>query len=231
MQPPVQMALPVQSRDMVEIDTILDRAIAAGNPLIAAEYGNQLSNAIRLKGVALAKLFFGMKNNWSLFRASGIEEDFADFVDAHMTASGATAEKYANMYEAVFVNPKVPEELKSQLARKPMESLLLLTAAVREGSLDQDDLEDVVVLDKTGIRQKVRNARGDVTSSRRAIYARLVQREHSVYPKGTLVVFGQSEEGETEIEAIGAFNLNVRTESGQKYIQRIINTLGLEDIR
>lgn len=231
MQPPVQMALPVQSRDMVEIDTILDRAITAGDPLIAAEYGNQLSNAIRLKGVALAKLFYGLRNNWALFRASGIEEDFADFIDAHMTASGATAEKYANMYEAVFVNPQVPEQLKGQLAAKPMESLLLLTAAVREGSFDQDDLEDVIILDKNGIRQKVREARGNVTSSRRAIHARLVQRDHSVYPKGTLVVFGQAEDGTEEIEAIGAFNLHIRSESGKKYLQRIINTLGLEDIR
>lgn len=227
MQPPVQMALPVKSSDMVEIDTILDRAITAGDPLIAAEYGNQLSNTIRLKGVALAKLFFGLKSNWSLFRASGIEEDFADFIDAHMQVSGQTADKYANMYEAVFVNPQIPQNLKGQLAHKPMESLLLLTAAVREGSLDTDDLEDVIVLDKSGIRQKVREARGDATSSRTYIYARLVQREHSVYPKGTVVAF----DTEGHSEAVGYLSLDPKTEHGRKYVERIINTLGLEDIR
>jgi hypothetical protein len=231
MQPPVKMVLPVNSRDMVDVDTILDRAIAAGDPLIAAEYGNQLSNTITLKGIALAKLFWGLKSNWALFRSAGIEEDFGDFVDAHMMVKGRTADKYADMFEAVFVNAPLPDNLKRQLAQKPMQSLLLLTAAVREGSLDTEDLEDVVVLDHNGIREKVREARGEATNSRTAVYARLVQRDHSVYPKGTLVVFGTDSEGHENIEAIGSLNLNPRTESGQKYVQRIINALGLEDIR
>jgi hypothetical protein len=226
MQPP-EMALSVNSRDVIDVDTILDRAITAGDPLIAAEFGNQLSNTITLKGIALAKLFFGLRNNWALFRASGIEEDFGDFIDAHMQVSGQTAEKYANMYEAVFINPQIPQELKGQLAHKPIQSLLLLTAAVREGSLDSEDLEDVVVLDHNGIRAKVREARGDVTSSRSAIYARLVQRESAAYPKGTIVVFS----GEGNSEAIGYLKLEPNTEAGQRYLERMKNVLGLEDIR
>jgi hypothetical protein len=53
-----------------------------------------------------------------------------------------------------------------------------------------------------------------------------VQRENSTYPKGTLVIFGPS----SEIEAIGYLQLEPRTESGKKYLQRIINKLGLEDM-
>lgn len=232
MQPPVQMALPIKSSDMVEVDTILGRAITAGNPLIATEYGNDLSNSIRLKGIALAKLLYGLKSNWALFRVAGIEEDFADFIDANMLhVSGQTADKYANMYEAVFVNPTVPAELKGQLVQKPIQSLLLLTAAVREGSLDTDDLENVAVLDYNGIRDMVREARGHAGSSRTAIRARLVQREHSVYPLGTVVVYGTSSDGQEEIEAVGHLHLNARTESGKKYIEKIKNLLHLEDIR
>ena len=33
-QPPVQMAMPVLSKDLAEVDAILERAISAGNPLI-----------------------------------------------------------------------------------------------------------------------------------------------------------------------------------------------------
>ena len=229
MQPPVQMALPmpIQSRDMAEIDTILDRAIAAGNPLIAAEYGNQLSNTITMKGIALAKLFYGLKSNWALFRVSRIEEDFPDFVDAHMFVKGRTADKYANMYEAIFVQANLPDATRSQLERKPIESLLLLTAAVREGNLDADDLDDVVLLDKSSIREKVRNARGDVTNSKTYIYARLVRREHSVYPKGAIVAF----DAEGHSEAVGYLNLDPHTEHGKKYVERVINELKLEDIR
>ena len=227
MQPPVQMAMPVNSSDLAEIDTILDRAITAGDPLIASEYGNSLSNSIALKGIALAKLFFGMRDNWELFRASGIEEDFADFVDAHMFVKGRTAEKYANMFEAVFVQANISPEVRGKLAHKPMETLLLLTAAVREGSLDGDQLATVVVLDKKGVHDIVREARGDATNSKTHIYARLVQREHSVYPKGTIVAF----DGEGHSEAVGYLLLDPHTDHGRKYVERVKNTLGLEDIR
>jgi hypothetical protein len=226
MQPPVKMAPRVGSSDFADVDTILDQAITAGDPLIAAEYGNGLTNSMRLKGVALAKLFFGMKSNWHLFQAAGIEEDFPTFVDAHMHITGRIADKYADMYQAVLANPEIPLEVREQLKLKPIQSLLLLTAAVREGSLDAEDLEDVVVLDYNGVRSKVREARGDATNSHTTIFARLVQRDNASYPKGSIVVFGPG----SDIEAIGMLNINPRTESGKKYLQRIINKLGLEDM-
>jgi len=226
MQPQVQVSLLLQSTEMAEIDTIIDRAVTSGDPLIATEYGNQLGRAIALKGVALAKLFFGMRNNWELFRAAGIEEEFGDFVNAHMTITSKVADKYADMYEAVLDNANIPLPIRNQLAGKPIKQLLLLTAAVREGDLDEDDLEDVVVLDYNGVRQKVRDARGDVTSSRRTITARLVQREESKYPHGSLVVFGADEQ-----EVIGQFKLIPETETGRIYLERIKNQLGWEDIR
>lgn len=226
MQPLVQMGLPVQSRELAEVETILARSITAGDPLIASEYGNQLSNSMALKGVALAKLFFGMRDNWALFRAAGIEEEFADFVDAHMFVRGRTANKYADMYEAVLTNEALPVGLRTQLQFKPIKTLLLLTAAVREGSLNEDELWDVALLDHQGVREMVRKARGEATNSHTAVTARLVMREHSTYPKGTIVVFGGS-----EVEAIGYLKLEPTTEAGKKYLQRIINSLGLEDIR
>jgi hypothetical protein len=227
MQPQVQVSLLLQSKEMTEIDTIIDRAVTSGDPLIATDHGNQLGRSIALKGVALAKLFFGMRSNWELFRAAGIEEEFGDFVNAHMTTiTSKVAEKYADMYEAVLANADIPLQIRDQLAGKPIKQLLLLTAAVREGDLDEDDLEDVVVLDYNGVRQKVRDARGDVTSSRRTITARLVQREESKYPHGSLVVFGADEQ-----EVIGQFKLIPETETGRIYLERIKNQLGWEDIR
>jgi hypothetical protein len=226
MQPPVKMAPRVDSSDFADVDTVLDQAITAGDPLIAAEYGNREIQKMRLKGVALAKLFFGMKSNWHLFQSAGIEEDFPTFVDAHMHVTGRIADKYADMYKEVLENQNIPLEVRDQLKLKPIQTLLLLTAAVREGSLDAEDLEDVVVLDYNGVRSKVREARGEATNSHTAIFARLVQRDNASYPKGALVVFGPG----MDIEAIGHLNLNPRTESGKKYLQRIINKLGLEDM-
>jgi hypothetical protein len=227
MMPHAQMDLSIHSRELAEVDTILDRAITAGDPLIATQYGNQLGKTIKLKGIALAKLFFGMRRDWALFRAAGIEEEFGDFVNAHMDITSRTAEKYADMYEAVFEKAPIPVELKNQLATKPMKQLLLLTAAVREGSIGEDELEEVVLKSYDGVREIVREARGEATSSRTAVYARLVQREESRFPKGALVVFGPDGENET----IAMFKLPPTTASGQKYLERVKNALGLEDVR
>lgn len=226
MMPPVQMDLPSHSRELAAIDTVLSRAISAGDPLIAAEYGNTLSNAIARKGIELAKLFHGLRDSWGLFRAAGIEEDFGDFVDAHMVVRGRTAIKYADMYQSVFLSPDVPPEIKQQLEQKPIKSLLLLTAAVREGVLSADQLEEVVIKDHDGIREIVREARGQATNSHTAVYARLVQRDSGNYAKGSLVVFGGEER-----EPIGFIKLEPQTEAGRKFLARMINVLGLEDIR
>lgn len=225
-EPQVQADLPVNSRDMAEIDTVLTRAITAGDPLIASDYGNQLSSAITLKGIALAKLFSGLRSNWALFRAAGIEEEFPDFIDAHMFVRGSTAIKYADMYESVFERAQLPDDLKDQLARKPIKSLMLLTAAVREGSLDEEQLEDVVLLDHQGIREMIRRARGEVTSSKTRIYAKLVTRVGGAYPPGSVVAF----DGEGDSEAVGFIKLNPSTDHGKKYVERMKNVLHLQDM-
>lgn len=225
-KPPVQMALPFHSRELAEVETVLNRAITAGDPLIASEYGNSLSNSIKMKGVALAKLLYGLRESWPLFVASGIEEEFLDFVDAHMHVRSRTASKYADMYGEVFVKAKISDVLKEQLSHKQITTLLLLTAAVREGSLDEEQLTDVVILDHSGVQNIVRAARGDATNSNTAAYARLVQREHSRYPLGTIVAFGNGES-----EPIGSLKLDPSTDAGKKIVERFKNKLNLEDIR
>lgn len=230
MQPLVQVEpMSVASNDLAEIDTILNQAIMAGDPLIATDHGNQLSKTIVLKGIALAKLLYGMRSNWHLFRAAGIEEDFLDFIEAHMIGvAPRTADKYASMYESVFANDRISDELKSQLTGKPIKTLILLTAAVREGSLDEDQLEDVVLKDHESVREMVQRARGRETSTRTSVYGRIVKSDGRSYPKGTIVVFGPG----ADIEAVGWLKLDyIQTESGKQYIEKIQNILGLEDLR
>ncbi len=229
-KPPSNAAAQVVSSDFAEVDNVLQRAIAAGNPLIAADFGNQLTNTMRLKGVAFAKLLFGMRSNWDLFRVAGVSDEFIDFVDAHMRVEGRTAEKYADMYEAVLENKKVPQYIRDELRLKPIQTLLLLTAAVREGDLDADDLETIVLLDHNGVRKVVRERRGDVTNSGRAIYARLITEQGRSYPAGSIVVFGSSQDGRLEVETLGTLNITPHTESGRKYLERIKRKLSLVEM-
>jgi len=229
-QPHVQVEqLSISSSELAEIDTILNQAIMAGDPLIATNYGNKLSKTIVLKGIALAKLLYGMRSNWHLFRAAGIEEDFLDFIEAHMVGvAPRTADKYASMYESVFANERISDELKAQLTGKPIKTLILLTAAVREGSLDEDQLEDVVLKDHEGVREMVQIARGKETYTRTRAYGRIVKSDGRSYPKGTIIVFVPG----GDVEAVGWLKLdNLQTESGRQYVEKIQNVLGLEELR
>ena len=101
-----------------------------------------------------------------------------------------------------------------------------MAPAVRDGSLTDEDLADTVVLNHKGVRDLIRERRGQMTNSSTHVYGRLVQRESNVYPLGTLVAFGGN-----DIEAIGSFKLNPTTEAGKKLLERAKNLLQLEDIR
>ncbi len=224
--PLVQLPLPLLY-ELAEVDTILSRAIAAGDPLIATEYGNQLHRTAFLKGVSLAKLLYGLRENWSVFRAAGIGDTFEDFVVAHMiSVDKSTAHRYANMFESVFIRAEISDILRSQLSLKPIRSLLLLTAAVREGSIGEEELQEAVLKNESGIREIIKRARGYQTKSSRAIYAKIVTREDSAYgPRGALVVF---QDGDSE--KAGLINLNPDKEFTQQFLERMKNALGIGEL-
>jgi hypothetical protein len=222
---PVQLPL---IDDLSEVDTILNRAIAAGDPLIATNYGNELHRTAFLKGVSLAKLLYGLRDNWGLFLAAGIGEDFEDFVSAHMlNIDSSTADRYANMYESVFVKADISDDLRNRLKLKPIRSLLLLTAAVREGSIGEEQLQSAVLKNEAGIRKMVKEARGYQTKSRNAITALIVTRDNSTWgPPGTIVVFQNGDN-----ENLGILNLNPKKEFTKQYLERIKNTLAIGEMR
>ena len=85
-----------------DVDTIIVRAVAAGDPLIACNYGLNLKRSAAVKGLALAKLLHGMRSNWEMFQAAGIDEEFEDFVQANMDVVPQTARKYSDMWRSIF---------------------------------------------------------------------------------------------------------------------------------
>jgi hypothetical protein len=200
------------------VDDIVVRSISAGDPLIAMDYGLSLKRSAQLKGLALAKLLHGLQSNWQMFRAAGIDEEFEDFVYAYLSIPPETSRKYAAMWQGIFMNPNVSEDIKLQLQTKPMEHLLLLKAAVEEGSISDDDLRTATILDREGIRDMVNKARGMQTSSKIAV-RRYIQMRDGDYPAGT-VIAGRN--GDKEI--IGVLNMEPETEYGKQALASILNS-------
>jgi hypothetical protein len=122
------------------------------------------------------------------------------------------------MWRGIFENPNVPDDVKQQLQMKPIEHLILLTAAVEEGSIDADDLREAAVSDKEGIRSLVKGARGEQTNSKTAI-RRFIQMRDGDYPAGTLIA---NCNGEWAI--IGMIELNPDAEFAKKAVKGLLNS-------
>ena len=149
------------------VDEIIAEALEDKDPTIISSYGRGITRNVRMVGIALAKLLYLTRKNWDAFRLGGIEDDFYSVMEAEGVCDAATARKYADMFEGVFENPDVPDSVKKLLLGKPMRSLLLLPAAARDGILDWDEVVDATSVSE--VRNVVRRARGEVTSSTSAL--------------------------------------------------------------
>lgn len=150
------------------VDTVITQAVIQSDPMIAFNFGRALWKDGHLKGLALAKFLAKLGQQWGIFQMGNVEERFEDAVNSEIGISPQTVRKYADMWENLFENEDIPTEVKAALYGKPIKSLLLLTAAARDG----DELDwNEVAMTSTGneIRDLVREARGEQTSSSSAI--------------------------------------------------------------
>jgi hypothetical protein len=201
------------------VDDIISRSITAGDPMIALEYIQKLQRDGLIRGLAIAKLMFRLKQSWDLFRVAGVGDEFENVIETTLGYKPATATKYVRMWESVFENPDLSEDLKKELAGRPIQDLLLLTAAAREGSLDTEDWERIAK-SSDSVRDIVREKRGDVTSSKSAVKGVIVMRTGSM-ARGTIYIPGD------ERKVAGYLNLDTGDPDIDKLNERIINAAHL----
>ncbi len=223
--PPVR----IQKEDTAyfnQVDDIIGRAVAAGDPMIALEFVQGVQREGFIKGLAIAKLLYRMKQSWQLFQVAGIDDTFENVIEGTIGYSPATVNKYVRMWESIFENNAIADELKQVLMGKPIETLLLLTAAARDGSLDDDDWEDIAhTSDIKEVRSKIREKRGEKTSSRNARLLSLYFRDTGSKTRGTLIVTVGGEQ-----KVVGYLNMDDPDEDVQKSIEKIINTLRVYEV-
>jgi len=154
------------------VDTTVDQAVAQGDIQPIMAMGRALKRNIQASGLALAKLLSRVSDVWeSMFN---YEDDMYEVFYTEMGIAHSTAYKYINMWKAVFENPEIPDEVKQGIEGKPMKSLLLLTAAAREGQLSGEDWERVAeATTSSEVRGIVRDIRGERTSSSTAMMLEL----------------------------------------------------------
>jgi len=152
------------------VDDVVRDALASKDPTIATYYGRHLRSNVAVQGTALAKLLWGLNENWAEFQAHGIDDDFYSFVESQEVASPATARKYVRLWDAVFANPTIPDEVKKRLLTMPTKTLLLLPALAEDGEANWEAIAGAT--DHQEVRNIVREARGEATSSASALLIR-----------------------------------------------------------
>lgn len=205
-----------------DIDGVISRSVHVGDPLLALEYGANIQRRQALEGAALAKLLYKLQENWGLFEAAGLEDDLLTMADVHMNVRPATAKKYIAMWQNIFENPSVSDDVKQILRGRNIGDLLLLTAAIGEGQLEGENLYAAALApDKESIRDLVKGARGMQTSSASAIRIYLLRTDKNGMRSGTVYARRGN-----EIEEL--FKIKSKYgDLGEKAIARIIAAPGL----
>jgi hypothetical protein len=201
-----------------EVDTVIERSVLQADPTYAFNFGRLLWKDGHLKGLALAKFLSKMSQHWDQFQLGEVQDRFEDAVSSEIGISPQTVRKYTGMWENLFENDEIPEDVRKQLFGKPIRSLLLLNAAARDG----DDLDwEGIAGASTGneIRNLVREARGERTSSSSAI--RII-----LYPSGTLVMRKGSDLSDTIIGELDVDQMR-KSPDVNKAITRIIDRAGI----
>ncbi len=208
-----------------EVDRIVTSAVTSGDPVPAMGFAEELIRSGQVRGLALAKLWYELKSRWNLFQAAGFQDNFEDFTQAHTGKSPQTITKYTRMWENVFANPDISNDIKLQLMGKDIKQLLLLTALTREG-VDEETMKDIAQsTDINDLREKIKGERGERTSSASAIRLFVQIREDGKYPKGCLYL----KQGQTEV-IFGSLDIDGGDELADKAINRVINSSGISEV-
>ena len=143
-----------------EVGDAIEMSLLKGMPEPALELGYRIRRSGLVKGVTLARLLYELSEVWNQFETG---DDCATAVEKAGIAPRDTFMKYVAVYEYILLNH--PE-----LAGLPIEGLIKITAAARDGQLEDADWEELEGAPNIGAIMAVRDrVRGIHTSGHSAL--------------------------------------------------------------
>lgn len=202
-----------------EVDNILEEMRKSKNVDMGFEKGREYKANIQVKGLALAKLLYGMHEDWKQY---GLEEAFPARVEYEWGFHRATVNQYVNVWKAVFENEDIPNDVQDQLYDRPMQTLKRLTRPVNENALNDEDWEELVKQpDDKSVKSFLDEKMGKSAKGRPALTI-------SLYPDGTLYAF----EGDRKV-VLGVLRNSaedLKDKTRWKGIERIKSAAGILDM-
>ena len=200
---------------------LLDKVDQVINSAVEVEDDTQiisLSKVIQRTGqacaLAMAKLLYKWQAAASKFDVE--REDWYDYVSSEIGLSTQTIRKYTMVWQWVFENDDVPNNLKPRLMALPMQTLILVAPAASEAQLKRQNWEEIAnAPDRSTVHEVIRKIRGQVSSSKNAMVITL-KKDGSLWARKM-----------DEYIPFGVLNLENQDPVVVQAIERIIRTAGI----
>ena len=212
----------VQEEFMHKVNRIIEASILEKSPDKAIKLCKFLIGATQLSGLALAKILYELQKNWWKF---GIDEDFTDYIYKEIGKHHDTVDKYLAI--ADMLGNYAPKDVKAQLEKMPVGSLIPIAHVVRQGyQLEHEDWQEFTqAINPNDVRRIVREIKGLKTGRDPSEFARRSLITLVLDRNGSIWVFNNNE------ERFFVGSLDVREAEDNEYvakaIERIVGNTGI----
>lgn len=134
----LDQAIIVKTKDIAEVEAIVEKAVIVGSPLIIWEYIRAQRRAGQVSALKIAAAFYLTLTKWSTETSPGIfqaDDEFLDAASADTGYSRQTISKYLDVWE--YAIQRAPQEHLPLLMGKDMNGLMLIATASKSGLLDK----------------------------------------------------------------------------------------------
>jgi hypothetical protein len=199
--------------ELTEVEAAVYDAVEAKDDHFITDLMGTKIKTIRIQGVAMAKLLSLWKDAAPEFGLDA--DDWIDHAAAWTGLASGTIYKYVDVWRSVLA-PWENTDRFWVLVSKPIQGLLLLPAAAKEGSLQENDWEEIEgAEDGLAIKKVVKRVRGEATNSKTAI--------NLVVGRDGLVTAWRGDES----AAVGYLNIHDTDQLTDAAVTRILNAAGI----
>lgn len=203
----------VELKLLDRVDTVIEAAVKEKDISSIVNLSKTVQRTGHACALAQAKLLFTWKK---VFDEFDIGEDFVDFVSAEVGLSIQTVVKYTKVWEFIFANEDVPDNLKQRLLNQPMQTLILVAPAAQDDDLEAEDwLAIANAPDRATVNDLIREKRGDRSSS--GLRLKIIWKR-----TGELVALKNE-----ELINFGFLSPDVLDPVAKQAIERVIRTAGI----
>ena len=209
----LDQSLPVKDDWILDkVDEIIKESLDRKDVYYALNSCKALKQIAQLSGIALAKFFYLIRDNWDAYE---IDEDFDEIAFDYVGVHKNTVSNYTRVWE-MHDTDVIPESVSEDIRQRNIKDQIPIALALDQGyEIDEEDWQDLSdAPDFTTVAAKIREIKGkEPRKSALLIF---------ISDDGTLTV---TQEGQTEF--VGYLNTDEAGEIAQKAIQRILKASGV----